>query len=130
MSFHVQLIPTYLRNQYALPDLTQMLRDGPNTALWLTQPRVALGWNQPIDLMSRVLETVSTHNFVVIDEVTDQSFPAHLGRLRVLAPNANLIRVRSFTKPMGLNGFRLSAILHPRSLRTSFTSALDFSAAP
>jgi DNA-binding transcriptional MocR family regulator len=125
MLFEVGLVPTYRRDRYELPDVTEMLRNGPNSALWLTQPRVALGWNQPIAHLERVLEAQDRRNFLVIDEVTDQSYPAHLGRLRILSPNSNVIRVRSFTKPMGLNGFRLSAILHPRHLRAAFTAALE-----
>jgi DNA-binding transcriptional MocR family regulator len=125
MGFEVERIPTYRRDRYELPDVTKMLRSGSRSVLWLTQPRVALGWNQSIDVLLRVLEDLDRRDFLVIDEVTDQSYPAHLGPLRVLSPDANLVRLRSFTKAMGLNGFRLSAILHPRRLRKSFTEALE-----
>jgi len=39
--------------------------------------------------------------------------------------DARLIRIRSFTKAMGLNGFRLAAVLHPASLRKPAVAALE-----
>lgn len=124
LGFRIELIPTYRAEDYVLKNPAKRLRLPGRRALWLTQPRVALGWDQTVRALQDTLQSLDD-NFLIIDEVTDQSFPAHLRSLRRDFPTANIIRIRSFTKPMGLNGFRLSAIMHPERLRKSVTDALE-----
>lgn len=125
LGLEVDLLPTYRRDGYELPSLTNCFADSSPVALWLTQPRASLGFDQSIKTVEGILHCAGREHFVVIDEVTDQSYPAHLGRLPVPLQETNLIRIRSFTKGMGLNGFRLSAVLHPSTLRTSFIGAVE-----
>ncbi|HEX3463787.1 MAG TPA: aminotransferase class I/II-fold pyridoxal phosphate-dependent enzyme [Candidatus Elarobacter sp.] len=119
------LIPTYRRNGYAIPDIEKVLSTEGPFALWMTQPRASLGFNQPRDLVEMVLTGIGANNYAVIDEVTDQTFPSHLGELHGRYRSANLIRLRSFMKGMGLNGFRLSAVIHPSSMRPTFEEYLE-----
>jgi DNA-binding transcriptional MocR family regulator len=120
-----ELIPTYRRDMYALPSLVAELSDDKPTAVWLTQPRASLGFNQPMPMLEELLRTMSTRHHLVIDEVTDQSFPAQLSPLQVAFPSANIVRIRNFMKGLGLNGLRLSAILHRRAMRSFLVDALE-----
>jgi histidinol-phosphate/aromatic aminotransferase/cobyric acid decarboxylase-like protein len=125
LGFDFSLVPTYRREGYALPAIDKrLLRDEP-FAVWLTQPRASLGFNQPARLIETLLALAGSRNYVVIDEVTDQTFPSHFGVLHGNNRSVNLIRIRSFMKGMGLNGFRLSAILHPCSMRATFEEYLE-----
>lgn len=118
------LLPTYQSCSYRLPDVHRTLHRG-NVALWLTQPRASLGFNQSCRNLESLLSQLGPKGYLVIDEVTDQSFPAHLRSLRSGNSVGRLIRIRSFTKGMGLNGFRLAAILHPEPLRRDIVAALE-----
>lgn len=120
------LVPTYRRDAYALPPLEPWIREGSGVAVWLTQPRASLGFNQPAELIARLLEQLPPTNYVVVDEATEQTFPLHLGQFAAEHRAANLIRLRSFTKGMGLNGLRLASILHPARLRAPFVHCLEF----
>ena len=117
-----ELLPTYRCNEYALPALEQ--RGGP-VAVWLTQPRALIGSNQECRTVAALLEGLRKRDFVAVDEVTDQSFPAHLADLRRCRRAGNIIRIRSFTKGMGLNGLRVAAVLHSAHLRSSFADCLE-----
>lgn len=119
------LVPTYKRDDYSLPDIEPYLRASAPTALWLTQPRIALGYNQDRDALDGYLERLRNCDALVSDEVTDQSFPSHLGSLRSRPTRATVIRLRAFTKPMGINGLRLYAAIHDAALRGKFIRGLD-----
>jgi histidinol-phosphate/aromatic aminotransferase/cobyric acid decarboxylase-like protein len=123
LDMKAELVPTYLRDSYAMPDDICRTRGDEPFALWLTQPRGSLGFDQDRTLIERWIRELGPRDFIVIDEVTEQSFPARMGGL--IADNTNLVRLRSFTKGMGLNGFRLSAIMHPPSLRSVFTESVE-----
>jgi histidinol-phosphate/aromatic aminotransferase/cobyric acid decarboxylase-like protein len=123
LNLETELIPTYRRDEYAMPvDLGNTNRDGP-LSLWLTQPRGSLGFNQDRTIIERWIRDLRPDDFIVIDEVTEQAFPARMGNLTL--DKTNIVRLRSFTKGMGLNGFRLSAVMHPPSLRSMFTESVE-----
>lgn len=124
LGIHFELIPTYPQDGYALPDLCRKIRNDPTTVVWLTQPRASLGFDQPHELIARLLRQIGSGGFMVIDEATDQSYPACLGA-RPVESRDRLIRLRSFTKGMGLNGFRMAAIIHGPRLRRKFTDAIE-----
>jgi hypothetical protein len=65
------LLPTYHRQDYELPDLGASLRKG--AALWLTQPRASLGFNQPFRVVQTLLKQVGSDGYLVIDEATDRT---------------------------------------------------------
>jgi histidinol-phosphate/aromatic aminotransferase/cobyric acid decarboxylase-like protein len=120
-----ELIPTYRTENYGLPDLKTKLCRTSATAVWLTQPRASLGFNQPTGLIRVLLERLGNHGFLIVDEATDQSFPAHLSTLCSEQPQPHLIRLRSFTKGMGLNGLRLAGVLHSAALRSALVDSLE-----
>lgn len=100
--------------------------DSESTAFWFTQPRAALGFDQTSETLGRLLESLRRERqYLIIDEVTEQRFPATLRDLVAQDNKGCLIRIRSFTKGMGLNGIRLAAILHPAELKRHFVRTLD-----
>ncbi len=124
IGLEISLVPTFRRNEYSLPALEAWLLDGNNVAIWLTQPRASLGFNQSIDVLMKLLDGLGPSSHLVVDEATDQTFPTHLGKFAELQGN-KLIRLRSFTKGMGLNGLRLAAIIHKEEQRSWFSGALE-----
>lgn len=120
-----ELLPTYRRLGYTLPNIDTELNAIAPVALWITQPRASLGINQRLENIEHWLATMKPTQYLVIDEVTDQSFPSLLGSLRSRFPDANLLRIRSFIKGMGFNGLRLSTIIHPLHLRASLVDAVE-----
>lgn len=119
------LSATYREDGYALRAIGKTLRSDSHVALWITQPRAALGFDQPHAEIISLLEKLGRKRWLVTDEVTDQSFPAHMGKIVARYQQANLIRIRNFTKGMGLNGLRLAAILHPPRMRKHIVDAVE-----
>lgn len=119
-----ELIPTYHDSDYSLPVLDSKIESTPMTVVWLTQPRATLGFDQSPEMINQLLRKIGRRGYLVVDEATDQSHPARLGQLAQSADH-RLIRLRSFTKGMGLNGLRLAAIIHPIALRSTLTDAIE-----
>lgn len=128
LGLQFRLVPTFGSDNYALPDLRQTLRNREDFAVWLTHPRAGLGFNQDLNTIDRLLNLVGKRGYLVVDEATDQTFPALLGQTHQHPNNGRLLRLRSFTKGMGLNGIRLAAILHPSSLRQAVVDSLEMMA--
>jgi aspartate/methionine/tyrosine aminotransferase len=124
VGLQVELLPTYRNDGYELRNVGSKLRH-PQIGLWITQPRAALGFDQSCDTVGRWARQIGQRGYVVSDEVTDQTFPSHLSKLAELAPHANVVRIRSFTKGMGLNGLRLATILHSAQLRAHLVDSLE-----
>lgn len=120
-------IPTFRHEDYLLSSAAATAGGWRNPfALWLTQPRFALGFDQSRDHLSTLLRELSQkNNFLVIDEVMDQAFPSTLRILSTLAEGEFLIRIRSFVKGMGLSGIRLAVIMHHPRLRRTIVDALE-----
>jgi DNA-binding transcriptional MocR family regulator len=125
IGLEVDLVPTVIKNNYSLPPLEPWLLNSQNVAVWLTQPRASLGFNQPTNVIAELLDNLPRSSYVVVDEATDQTFPIHLGEFAKLHGSEQLIRLRSFTKGMGLNGLRLAAILHSTNQRSWFAGPLE-----
>jgi hypothetical protein len=106
--------------------LQYWVRDGVNTAIWLTQPRASLGFDQSVELIDDLMRRLPSTSYLIVDEATDQTFPLHLGAFAQSHRLGNLIRLRSFTKGMGLNGIRLAAIVHSSALRDPIVHCLQF----
>jgi len=117
-----RLIPTYRRNRYNWTP-TSIRRNGSRTAIWLTQPRFALGANQQVKHVEAVLDLLGVHDFLVVDETADMLWPSTLSKIRTGATR-NLIKIRGYTKPLGLNGLRTSFVIHPASLRSALCEFL------
>lgn len=120
-SYKVILSPTYFRDGFALGDPAF-----PKTAhpivLWLTQPRMSLGFNQDISSIEKLRTRLSPNDFLVIDEATEQSHPSILHELQ-RGSGASVLRIRGILKPMGLNGLRLACVLHDVKLREPLENA-------
>ena len=83
-------------------------------AIWVTHPRVSLGLNQNKTECIAILNSLRPTDYLVIDEATEQHFPALLS---CLAHDPRVIRIRNIFKPMGLNGPRLCVIFHSKQIR-------------
>lgn len=119
------VVPTFRSSRYSLPH-SQLPLAADGTAFWLTQPRAGLGFDQTPDELRQLLRSLRGQNqFVVIDEVTEQRYPAVLREFSGPEWEDRLIRIKSFTKGMGLNGIRLAAIIHPTYLKAAFVRTLD-----
>jgi aspartate/methionine/tyrosine aminotransferase len=67
-----------------------------------------------------MLDVLSPHDFLIIDEATEQRHPSVLCNL---PEDVRVIRIRGLLKPMGLNGLRLACVLHPSDLRVPLENA-------
>jgi aspartate/methionine/tyrosine aminotransferase len=124
LGLQVELLPTYKHDNYKLLNICGKLRHR-QIALWVTQPRAALGFNQSVEDIIEFAKILAHRGYLVSDEVTDQTFPSHLRALKKAGSKLPVIRIRSFTKGMGLNGLRLAAILHPLNLRALIVDCLE-----
>jgi histidinol-phosphate/aromatic aminotransferase/cobyric acid decarboxylase-like protein len=133
IGMRIRRIPTYHCSGYRVD--RGYIRSTANSpvAVWLTQPRFALGLNQRSDDAVSLLQCLRKRDFLVIDETADQHWPTSLSVLKIEQENSNLIRIRGYMKPLGLNGLRLAFIIHParyRSLLQEFQwivgAALDY----
>jgi histidinol-phosphate/aromatic aminotransferase/cobyric acid decarboxylase-like protein len=121
-SCKVVLCPTYYADGFAIGDLAIPATERP-VALWLTQPRMSLGFNQDLALVERLRLKLSPHDFLVIDEATEQFCPSVLHELSRALVLPRVLRIRGILKPMGLNGLRLACVLHDTALRESLETA-------
>jgi histidinol-phosphate/aromatic aminotransferase/cobyric acid decarboxylase-like protein len=124
LSFRTIGIPTYCDDSFALRFSRE--HDAPREpiALWLTQPRMSLGFNQSAEAVTALFDQLGGDDFLVIDEATERRFPSVL---RNLPQDPRLVRIRGFVKGLGLNGVRLSFLLHNAELRESLELAHEVS---
>jgi len=118
-------VPTYIGNDFQMPEMVEILSKYDNIVFWITQPRASLGLNQNFDHLWGALSTLNAKSYLLIDEATDQTFPALLGLLRNHPNSQRLIKLKNFTKPMGLNGLRVAAILHDTSLKRQIATQIE-----
>lgn len=97
-----------------LPTLVARLEEK-NVCLWLHQPRYAVGDDLSPELVNNLLACTGDSCFLVVDEANDDTTPSVLGGIGINAPN--FFRLRSLSKPIGLNGVRLAMLLHPPQWR-------------
>ena len=124
LGLQFELLPTYRDEGYELKKIGDKIRRS-GTALWITQPRAALGFNQPYEILGNWARHFGKSAFLVSDEVTDQTFPSHLRNLDKMLPQVTVLRIRSFTKGIGLNGLRLATIMHSQHLRKHIVNSLE-----
>ena len=92
-----------------LPALVSRLEEK-NVCLWLHQPRYAVGDDLSPELVNDLLVRAGDSCFLVVDEANDDTTPSILGGIGKSA--SNFFRLRSLSKPIGLNGVRLAMLLH------------------
>ncbi|HAA15376.1 MAG TPA: hypothetical protein DCE41_28240 [Cytophagales bacterium] len=118
LGYEIEFIPAYYHENFEYP-----LPQNPhkNSILWTTQPRTSIGINQE---KSRLSKALSEGFFLVIDEATETLFPSFLSHLSP-KENKSIIKLRSFVKCLGVNGIRLSTIIHHNKYRLDLMNALE-----
>ena len=128
-----RMIPTYRERGYEF-DIKKVCKNrrGP-IAIWLTQPRFALGQNQKINQMTSILSYLESRDFLVIDETADQAWPSTLSQFKTSTTGLNIIKIRGYMKPLGLNALRTAFIIHAsrwrhaiQELQWTVGAALDY----
>ncbi len=125
LGFDVVLAPTYRHKKYQRPVKYERPIKGQPTVWWLTHPRVTLGFDQDVALLQAMVGRIGIGDFIVIDEALDQSFPSQLSQTLRINHEPRIVRLKSFGKPLGLNGYRLAFILHHPTLRYDMIDCLE-----
>jgi histidinol-phosphate/aromatic aminotransferase/cobyric acid decarboxylase-like protein len=124
----VVMLPTYYQDGFRRSPSMALITNSEPYAVWLTQPRMSLGFDQAADDIADLADRVGGSNFVIIDEATEQRFPSHLRHL-IPSRYPNVIRTRGITKGMGLNGLRAACTIHPASFREAMEGTQDITGA-
>jgi histidinol-phosphate/aromatic aminotransferase/cobyric acid decarboxylase-like protein len=124
MGLNIQRIPTYYDTNFQLNIDDSLLMNTSPCAIWLTQPRTALGLNQNPEHIKTLLSKLSDKDFLIIDEATEQMFPSILSSL---SPQKypQIIKIRSIFKGLGINGIRLAYISHHDSFREEMADEME-----
>jgi len=109
LSFNVTLAPTYLDSSFNM-DIEYVSAERPKV-VWITQPRFGLGTNYDVGHLDLILDSMRKRDLLVIDEATEQLTPAHLAPYNHTR-DRRIIKIRSPFKGMGINGPRISTIIH------------------
>lgn len=124
LDFEVILIPTYFKNNYKFDLPIKYLNDKTAKAIWLSQPRFALGKNQSVNEIINLYSQLKKDDFIVIDEANEHLFPSITNEINPMT-YSKIIKFRSLFKPLGLNGPRISCIFHNSLYRGMFEDAMD-----
>ncbi|HEX7644516.1 MAG TPA: aminotransferase class I/II-fold pyridoxal phosphate-dependent enzyme [Burkholderiaceae bacterium] len=124
LGMYARRIRTSEADNYKLTINEAFLDGASPCALWLTQPRIGLGSDQDAVHVRHMLEMLPADGFLVLDEAVEQCFPSIL---RELNPSqmSRVIKIRSMLKPCGLNGIRISFVLHNEKYRKNFAQILE-----
>ena len=68
-------IPTFHDEEYKLNISEDLIKEYSPCAIFLTQPRTALGINQDENSLLNLSKLLSKDSFIIIDEATEQFFP-------------------------------------------------------
>jgi histidinol-phosphate/aromatic aminotransferase/cobyric acid decarboxylase-like protein len=117
-------VPTYYNSNFKLDISQTVLEQNKPCAVWLTQPRTALGLNQNAEDLKSLIKTLSAKDFLIIDEATEQFFPSVLHSLNP-KDYPQVIKIRSMFKGLGINGIRLAYISHHESLRIEIANEME-----
>jgi histidinol-phosphate/aromatic aminotransferase/cobyric acid decarboxylase-like protein len=126
LKMNVFLIPTYFENQFQMTDkfLSSFNNHRHSKAIWITQPRFGLGTNQSLEKIIEIIKHLNKDDFIIIDEATEQLFPTLIRDIN-FGYFKNVIKLRSFFKSSGLNGPRISFILHHKEYRELIQNYLE-----
>jgi aspartate/methionine/tyrosine aminotransferase len=118
LGINVLKIPTYISEDFKISEdfLTSISSMKGKKGIWISQPRYGLGLNQRHKNLELLLSYLQDDDFLIIDEATEQIYPTHLKEFN-FKKRKNIIKFRSFLKPLGLNGPRLAFILHHSDYR-------------
>ncbi|UCH95619.1 MAG: hypothetical protein JSV88_01900 [Candidatus Aminicenantes bacterium] len=118
------LYPTFYSENFFFDLNKKTIEKYSPCAIWITQPRMSLGYNQKDSHISSLLTNLSNKDYLIVDEATEQYFPSHLYAFSPV-DKANIIKIRCMFKGTGLNGIRMSFIMHPEELRDLMVNAMD-----
>lgn len=117
-------IPTYLESDFMMEGLNRILsRKHEPIAVWISQPRTYLGTNQDETQLESILKSITRESYLIIDEAMEQEWPSVVRSITV--DRQNVIKLRSITKGIGLNGLRMAYIIHPESIRGDIVSSME-----
>lgn len=119
-------IPTYRRDGYRARITPELIREHSPCAVWITQPRMSLGYDQSPEEIARIVEALSSEDILVVDEATEQRFPSLLRDLRNVGSPDRVLRMRGLLKGVGLNGLRIAFVLHSPTMRHPIQAAHEF----
>jgi histidinol-phosphate/aromatic aminotransferase/cobyric acid decarboxylase-like protein len=122
LGYKVERLATHLEDGFLL-NSTQIPHSGPKV-LWLTQPRYGLGQHQEKRLLEEYLKTLGKNDFIVLDEAADNTYPTWLSDFN-FSRDPRILKIRSPFKGVGINGPRISAILHASQYRKSIEIHLE-----
>jgi histidinol-phosphate/aromatic aminotransferase/cobyric acid decarboxylase-like protein len=124
LGMKITRVPSFFEENFQFNLKSDFLMKQSPCAVWLTQPRTALGYNQDPVAIDQIMEKLSPNDFLIIDEATEQMFPSVLNNINS-DKYPNVIKIRSIFKGLGVNGLRLAAIIHHPSLRYEMTDEME-----
>lgn len=116
------LVPTFFENDFEM-NLETDFGNQPKV-FWITQPRFGMGKNYNTDTITSLVKKLKKNDFLVVDEATEQLFPSHLKEYN-FQNDPRIIKIRSPFKGMGINGPRLSCIIHGQEARKPIQNILE-----
>lgn len=121
----VTRVPCFKEKQFEITveDFAKHINPREKTAVWLTQPRFGIGTNQNIDQLQELTDRLGSTNMLVVDEAGEQNYPSLLSKISEFG--CDIIRTRGLIKGIGLNGLRISLVLHPPDWRREFECLLE-----
>lgn len=123
LGFNTIIAATYIKDNFFFELKNKYFEDEPKV-VWITQPRFGLGYNQEKEYLDEIIEGLNKKDIIIIDEATEQYFPSYLHNYNFNRDH-RIIKFRSFFKGMGINGPRISYILHGRGLRKEMQRHLE-----
>lgn len=129
LSIPHQLIATEFEGRYTPSKqlLSKMKACKRKKALFLTHPKYCTGINIIESEFISYIDTLNNGDFLILDETLDLDIPCKVDRFlqNYIDPSIQIIRLKSFFKPIQLNAYRLSYIIHPTNLMKPFESCVD-----
>jgi histidinol-phosphate/aromatic aminotransferase/cobyric acid decarboxylase-like protein len=117
-------IPTFQENGYQLNISEELIENNKPCAVFLTQPRTALGINQDPSYLLKLSERLGNKSYIIVDEATEQLFPSVLSDFN-FKKYENVIKIRSVFKGMGVNGVRIAYLLHHEKHRKHMAEEME-----
>ncbi len=109
-----KLVPSFLSGDFQWEPSNFRIK---KCVYWLTQPRISLTKNQNIEAINKILSYLEADDsYLVIDEATELISPSYLNDKLEIESNPRVIRMRGLLKQFGINGLRLSYLLHSKSI--------------
>ncbi len=117
-------IPTFKEDEFKLSITDEIISNNTPCAVFITQPRTALGTNQNVQDLIDLSKNLGKKNYLIIDEATEQSFPSTLHSLNFNSYD-NVIKIRSLFKGLGVNGVRLACLIHHDKHRRQIAEEME-----